>query len=800
MRKQIWAGLLMLAGTAGGARHIDAAARCSAAPFGDTRLYLRGSMSGWVAASEDAFRWECDAYVITTELQGAQDFKIADADWSNDTTFAAPGETDATGGAIPIARVGEGGGGNLRYRFDGWHTLRLTFVAGQPSLTVARAAAPAPTVFDRVALSLHHDTRAVADKAPFGAVTAGTKVAFGMDALAGVERATLVVELRRLEGNQEIIDYSEIDRIPLSRSDKGKHSRWTVSYDFVKPGIYGYWFEVVIGGRTYVYGNNAAPVYWTRERGANGVGAVSPIPRDRSTIHRFRQTVYAAGYRVPSWAQDAVYYYIFPERFRNGDLANDRLAGFGTEAEVEHHAAWKDKPYRPGSGDGSDQRYSNDFFGGDLKGIIDKLDYIAGLGVNTIYMTPIFAAASNHKYDTGDYTRIDPAFGTNADFERLTAEASRRGIRVVVDASFNHTGRNSIYFDRYARYPGIGALEGGTVRPESPYADWYRLDGKKADPDDRYVGWTGAKDLPELNEMAPSFRRFTLGAPDSISRQWLKRGAGGWRMDVAPWVPDAYWREWRSAVKAAAPDAVTIAETWFDASKYFLGDTFDGTMNYIFRNTAIDIASGGNAAANYRNIELTREMYPAQAMRASMNLLSTHDTARTLWLLGDRGDDAARTAEAKRRYRLALFMQMTWPGAPTIFYGDEVGLTGGEDPDNRRTYPWADRGGHPDDAMLADFRRLIALRKANPLLARGTLGAPLYADANVVVVPRQLDGAYAIVAINNAVTARTVDVRLPSNLANAGFVDVLTGTAVSSQNRQIRLTIRPLYGTVLLAK
>lgn len=800
MQKKMRAGLLMLAGTTAAAPQIEADPTCSAAPFGQTRLYLRGSMSGWAAAEEDAFRWDCNAYVITTELQGAQDFKIADADWSKKTTFAAPDGAEAAGDIISVARVGEGGEQNLRYRFDGWHTVRLAFAAGRPRLTVQRAAPPAPTVFDPVALSLHHDTRAVVDKAPFGAVKAGSEITFGLDALAGVERATLVIETRRLEGNQEVIDYSESARIPLKRSRTGVRERWTASHPFTRPGIYGYWFEVVMDGRTYVYGNNAAPVYWTRERGANGVGTVSTMPRDRTAIHRFRQTVYAPDFRVPDWAQDAIYYYIFPERFRNGDPSNDHLAGFGSRADVEHHATWTEKPYRPGSGDGSDQRYSNDFFGGDLKGITDKLDYIASLGANTIYMTPIFAAASNHKYDTGDYTRIDPAFGTNEDFRRLTAEAARRGIRVIVDASFNHTGRNSIYFDRYALYPGIGALEGGEVRRDSAYADWYRLDPSQADPDDRYAGWTGAKDLPELNEMSPSFRRFVLGASDSVTRQWLKRGASGWRMDVAPWVPDTFWREWRTAVKATNPDALTIAETWFDSSKYFLGDTFDGTMNYIFRNTAIDIASGGNAAANYRNIELTRELYPPQSMRASMNLLSTHDTARTLWLLGDRGDDAARSADAKRRYRLAMFMQMTWPGAPTIFYGDEVGLTGGEDPDNRRTYPWADRGGHPDEAMLAEVRRLTQLRKASPLLSRGALGEPLYADDNVVVVPRQLDGAYALVAINNATQARTVNLRLPRNLAGVQLVDAITGAAVPSHHGQIRLTIDALYGTVLLAR
>jgi glycosidase len=232
-------------------------------------------------------------------------------------------------------------------------------------------------------------------------------------------------------------------------------------------------------------------------------------------------------------------------------------------------------------------------------------------------------------------------------------------------------------------------------------------------------------------------------------------------MDVAPWVPDDFWREWRKAVKAHDPQAVTIAETWFDSSKYFLGDTFDATMNYIFRNAALDIAGGGDVAGNYRNIELMRELYPVASLRASMNLLSTHDTARSLWLLGDHGDDPAEAAEARRRYRLAVLMQVAWPGAPTVFYGDEVGVTGGEDPDNRRTFPWADQGGQPDLALYADMRRLLALRTEHPVLALGDLGAPLHVGANSVVASRTLDGAAALVAVNNAETEQTIDVPLP---------------------------------------
>ena len=784
----------VLAGCAGVA---DAAVdRCGAPPFGDTRLYLRGAMSGWAAVDEYAMRWDCDAYVVTTELQGAQDFKIADADWSGASTFAGPRGSEAEGAVIPTARPDQGGSDNLRYRFDGWSTLRLQFEDGRSVLTVAPAQPQVEPLSDPRARSLRHDSRDVTYKAPFGPVVDGGEVVFGLDA-PGADRATLVIDRRRLEGNQEILAYEELERVPLVR---GADGRWTGRHVFATTGVYGYWFDVEIGGRRFVYQNNSAPIYWTRERGGNGLGVASDAPQDTGTVRRFRLTVASQDYAVPAWAQQAVWYYIFPERFRNGDPTNDPKPGPNTfqNGSVETHADWNERPFRPGSGDGSDNRGGNDFFGGDLAGITEKLDHIAALGATALYMTPIFTAASNHKYDTGDYRNVDPAFGANADFERLTREAAKRGIRVLVDVSFNHTGRDSQYFDRFGKHPGVGALEGGEVRTDSPYADWYRLDASQADPDDRYAGWTGARDLPELNEASPSFRSFAYGAPDSVTALWLDRGAAGWRMDVAPWVPDDFWREWRQAVKAKDPEAVTIAETWFDSSKYFLGDTFDGTMNYIFRDTALNIASGGDVAGAYRNIELMREFYPAQAWRASMNLLSTHDTARSLWLLGDRGDDPAATALARRRYRLAVLMQVAWPGAPTIFYGDEVGLTGGEDPDNRRPFPWADAGGDPDMTMYAEMRRLIALRRQHPILALGELGAPLYTDAHVVVAPRTLEDEVALVAVNNSETERTVQVDLPPALRGRAYVDALAGEQIDA-GPTMRLTLPPLFGAVLVS-
>lgn len=789
-------GLSMMVGACATAP-LDLSRGCAAPPMGETRLYLRGAMSGWAAVEEYALAWDCDAYAVTAELQGFQDFKIADADWTGATTFAAPqGGEDADGGDVPVARADRGGSDNLRVRFEGWSALRLRFDGETPILTVARAAPRSDPLADSRARSLRHDSRDLRFKSPFGAVPDGSEVAFALDG-PDVSRATLVIEGRRLEGNQDVIDYSELARLPMAR---GADARWSARHAFDRPGVYGYWFEVEIDGRAFVYQNNTTPIYWTRERGGNGLGIAADPPADPAAIRRFRLTVHAREAAVPDWAQEAVWYYVFPERFRNGDPSNDPRPEFDPSrpGAREIHRDWNERPFRPGSGDGSDGRGGNDFFGGDLAGITEKLDHMADLGVNALYMTPIFTATSNHKYDTGDYRNVDPAFGANADFTALTTAAAARGIRVVVDVSFNHTGRDSLYFDRFGAWPGVGALEEGDVRADSPYADWYRLDPTRPDPDDRYSGWTGARDLPELNDASPSFRDFAFGADDSVTRLWLNRGASGWRMDVAPWVPDDFWRAWRTAVKAHDPQALTIAETWFDSSKYLLGDTFDGTMNYIFRNAALDIAGGGDVAANYRNIELMRELYPPAAWRASMNLLSTHDTARSLWLLGDQGDDPVRAIEARRRYRLAVLMQVAWPGAPTVFYGDEVGVTGGEDPDNRRTFPWADRGGRPDEALRADMRRLLALRRAHPVLALGDLGAPLHADARTVVAPRAYGAARALIAVNNGAEARTLEIQLPDGFRDRTYVDALTGERLRAGD-SVRLTLPALFGAVLVA-
>jgi cyclomaltodextrinase / maltogenic alpha-amylase / neopullulanase len=781
---------------------------CDMAPLGDTVLYLRGSMNNWGVMEDYAFQFSCDAYYLNVKTQGKQEFKIADATWTPNKTFGGDSGSAASLNLNQTLSIGDAsntkGVGNLDFTFADEQTIRLAFPGGRAQVTVSPknfADPRARSVEDPIALSLRHDSRNAADKSPFGAVIAGTQIDFVLSALKGLSSVALVIEKRKLEGNQDILEYREVARVPMTKTADGDKEKWQANYRFADVSVYGYYFEAMVGGKTFIYQNNTDAIYWTREKGSNGAGRVEEKPDTPRSIRRYRQTVYAADFKVPAWAKDAVYYYIFPERFRNGETRNDPKPGVNTYQDkgVEFHADWNQKPFKPKTGDGSDDVYNNDFFGGDLAGIIEKLDYIADLGANVIYMTPIFTAASNHKYDTADYRNVDAAFGTNEDFTRLCAEAKKRGIRIMLDASLNHVGSDSIYFDRFGKYKTSGAFENAKINSASPYADWFSFDATQTDPNKQYKGWVGVLDLPELNKASKGFRQFAYGADDSIMKLWIDRGASSWRMDVSPWVPDDFWREWRTAVKQKNPDAMTIAETWFDSSKFFLGDSFDSTMNYIFRNATLDYIGGGKATAMYHNIEYIREAYPQQSFYSLMNLLSSHDVPRTLHLMGYQSDttDAAKIAEAKQRLLLGVFIQMTFPGSPSVYYGDEVGVTGGEDPFNRATYPWTDKGGKPDLHMHAEFKNLIKLRKDHAVLRNGSFDAPLYIDENVIVLARNDANTWAITATNNSTASKTISLKLPGNINAAQWTNALTGEQLSRTQQSLTLTIPALSGILL---
>lgn len=783
--------------------------QCPDSPLGDTALYLKGEMNDWSASNQYRFTYSCDAYYLNVDESGEYSFKLADSSWAAASSFgAAEAETSlAYGEATPLVSNEANGGdsANLSFNFTGGNTLKLALDSdgSNPILTIGDKTFTGTAAFpvtDPVALSVAFDSRNADFKTPFGAVTQGSSIQYALTALPGVEDLELVVARHTLEGNQEVLSNTELARVALTKTTDGDKERWSGSYTFPDKGVFSYYFQFKVGNESYVYQNNDDTVYWTTEKGTDGVGAVAFLPSDGDDIRRYRQSVYLSDFQVPDWAQDAVYYQIFPERFRNGDRSNDPTPGVDTylDQAVEFHSNWLDTPYLPGDGK-SDDNYNNDFFGGDLAGIIEKLDYLADLGVNTLYINPIFEAGSNHKYDTGNYMQVDDNFGDNALFATLTATAKQKGIRVVLDTSLNHTGSDSVYFDRYGRYAETGAFEGGSPNSDSPYFSWYKFYSDATDTDSMYAGWLGNATLSELVE-TDGFKAFAYGNDDSVTKYWLDQGLSGWRMDVAPWVSDEFWRGWHSAVKAKDSDAVTVAETWFDASKFLLGDEFDSTMNYIFRNAVLDFAGGSDASQIYRNLEMVREHYPTQALHALMNLFSSHDVARALYTLGDQGadTDAATAATAKQRFLLATLFQMTYPGAPSIYYGDEVGVTGGEDPMNRSTYPWADQGGSPDLAMLDQMKTLIKLRNDNAILRRGSLSAPLYSDSHVLVLLRELNDQKALVVVNNADSAQTLSLSLDSALAG-GYQDLLSGDNVTvAADGSVNLTVPALYGRVLL--
>ncbi len=660
-----------------------------------------------------------------------------------------------------------------------------------------------------VAASLYYNSRDHQYKTPFGAVPQGTEVTFTLSAKANdLERARIVIAKEKIHGNREKIEYLEQVKYPMQKvglsTDKSREL-WQVTVRFTDMSVYGYYFEAVDGKETVVYANNTQPINIVNNRilGTGGVGSAYVAGDDR--IIWFKQTVYDPEYQTPDWAKDAVIYYIFPERFKNGDKANDPVPGvtkFYGNRDIEFHKNWLDKPWVPGNADGNttdDDEWCNDFFGGDLAGIRQKLDYLKDLGINTIYLNPIFEAPSNHKYDTADYHRIDDNFGTEEEFAALVAEAKARGIRIILDTSLNHSGSDSIYMDRYGKYSTDGAFEKEKINKNSPYYDWYEFVEGATNPDQAYQQWANPT-LANLKE-SDSYKNFAYRDEDSVTKYWLKKGIGGWRMDVTPWVTDEFWREWRREVKATNPDAITIAETWFDASKYFLGDMFDSTMNYIFRQAMLDYANGQRAQETLNVLEMTREHYPPQAYYALMNLISSHDVPRALFEYGykDEGESPDVIELAKRKLKLTVFFQMTYPGAPAIYYGDEVGVTGGEDPFNRGTYPWKEDGGNPDEELLAEVKRLVALRNKYAVLRRGSV-EPIYVDNHVIVFWREDQDQVAVVAVSNAPTAQQVKLDLQGLKLPATFVDALNGEELTARNGVLTLTVPPYYGRVLIAK
>ncbi len=459
---------------------------------------------------------------------------------------------------------------------------------------------------------------------------------------------------------------------------------------------------------------------------------------------------------TPDWARDAVFYQIFPERFANGDTGND----------PEELQPWGSKPAW------------NHFFGGDLQGVIDHLDYLAALGINAIYFTPIFEAPSNHKYDTVDYLRVDPHFGDLDTLKRLVDSCHERGIRVMLDAVFNHC---SFYFR-----PFQDVLQRGK---ESPYFDWFHIHSLPVTTDPlSYAAFGFVPEMPKLNTANPEVKEYLL----RVARYWIEEaGIDGWRLDVANEVDHEFWRDFRREVRRIKPDAYILGEIWHDAMPWLQGDQFDAVMNYPFTDAVLEFFARESLDAARFSQHIVRNMfsYPQQVSEVMFNLLDSHDTARLLQQCG--GD--------QRKMRLAAAFQLTFPGAPCVYYGDEIGLTGGDDPDCRGTMEWDPE--QQEQELLSFYRRLIRLRKRHPALRQGTLKFLLAEGGGSQLVYRRRHGEETLlVAMNRAATAGTVSVKMENAADIWRSIESTPGNATSHWESDRLVIELPAYGFAILSR
>lgn len=620
---------------------------------------------------------------------------------------------------------------------------------------------------------LFHNSRQEKYRTPFGANPTGTQVTLGLDVLGMPEGQ---VYLRLWTDREQLILMTE--------TDPGFYSATITLPD--TPCLLWYYFRIDTPSGSLFYGKPSGS--------KTGKGTMMDAPES------WQITVYTPT-ELPEWYENAVVYQIFPDRFARGE---DWQACQSRAALPENHVGskrivmqdWNDTPFYCKDPNGRVTRWP--FFGGNLRGIQDKLPYLKSLGISAIYLNPIFKAVSNHKYDTADYMTIDPAFGTEEDFTALCTQAEALGIRIILDGVFSHTGDDSIYFNRYGNFPQPGACSSAP----SPYDSWYRFDESHPT---GYSCWWGVDTLPEVEENDPGYQDFICG-DGGVIRKWLGLGASGWRLDVADELPDSFIRRIRTACKAQRDDSLLLGEVWEDASnkvsysalrEYLLGSELDCTMHYPFRVSTVDFILGRISAEEFQNaMDTIRENYPPSALHGALNLVSTHDTPRILTVLGDAPQDLPegqkeyyRLPQGQRQlavYRKQLLdvLLFTFPGVPCVYYGDEAGMEGFADPYNRGTFPW----GREDGTLQFSVRMLSNLRREYPVLVQGDTRyfAP---EMDVFGLERKLEDTSVLIYVNRSFDSRTIS--LPEHCGQR--LDLLSGRLISGDC----LTIPSLSAAIL---
>lgn len=735
-------------------------------------------------------------YVFTTDALPPADyaFKVAlDNSW--DENYGAGGVAGGPDLAVTVTE-----GQTLTFTWDSATKVPAVTVSGTPAHDDA-------VWWDGV----RHDSRDTLYRTPSGAVARGTPVTLRLrtfhDDVTSVRLRLYSVDAGGASLHPMTRAASDVSCYDAALADaRCDFWEYTIGADHPADNLW-YRFVVTDGTDTDHYADDTAAL-------DGGVGAMTDDPVDRSYALMLHEPDAAA----PAWARDQVVYQLFPDRFFNGRSDNDLPAGTVRYDDPVVAPGWNTAPEgacrdyadasgvtcpwrfgRPADAGDIEQPRGRDYFGGDLAGVDRRLDYLKNLGVTTIYVNPIFASGSNHGYDTRDYTRIDPAFGTSEEFDALLRHARERGIRVVLDGVFNHMSSDSPFFDRYGHYDTVGACES----VDSPWRDWFTFAPQPGGPcagpagpnTMTYTGWFGFDSIPVLTKTDAEVQAYFLTAEDAVAKLWLRAGAAGWRLDVSgdASFPDGYWETFRAETKAVAPDSLSISETWQKDStllRMLRGDRLDTTMNYRLRDAVLGLLapqafnSKGFADSGRRltptefadRLASVREDYPDAAYYSLLNLLDSHDTERLLWTLTDGPYDASRDsygADDLQRLRLAALIQFTQAGMPTIYYGDEVGLTGADDPDDRRTMPWGAAGVPLNRSLYAWYARLAAARRADPALTSGDFRVLLADDAAGTVAYGRRTGTHgAVVAVNPTDVPRTLSIPVAGYLPDGTVLTV----------------------------
>lgn len=602
---------------------------------------------------------------------------------------------------------------------------------------------------------MNFNSRKIECKSPYGAVKCGEKLSLHFPIASWVSVDKMYVFIR-------LGDVSTPVEMRFEKSENG-FSVYTADYVFDAAGIYYYRFEMRNRDGVWYYG-----------RGENGESVCG------ENLPEWQLTVYKSTYKTPDFAKGNIIYHIFVDRFNRAD-------GVKTKRKYRLHESFSESP-EVVSADG--QYYADDFFGGNLNGIREKLDYLEELGVGIIYLSPIFKAYSNHRYDTGDYLKVDELLGTEDDFKRLLDAAHEKGMKVILDGVFNHSGADSLYFNKFGTYDSLGAYQSKS----SPYYDWYYF---KKFPDE-YACWWGCDNVPDLNKSNKDYRALVFGK-NGVVEKWQKLGADGWRLDVVDELPIDFVNLLIKKIKSVNKDALVIGEVWEDASTkvsygelrpYLLGDQLDGTMNYPFMNAIIAYVRDGDEKFFKDTVQSILENYPKETVYCLMNSLGTHDTVRIINALSDvRAHGWSKThklgyklpdseyEKAKKKLYLASVLQFTLPGIPSIFYGDEAGLQGFDDPINRRPYPW----GSEDKEILMHYKKLGRIRRENRAVFSG--GFNMRDENGLVAYERAGGDDEILIAVNAGSDDKTLFINkeytsLYNNKEYKDVVDVPGGSFV----------------------